>query len=274
MSRQQQAMERTAKLTLHELSVPAGQQEEAVAAPDVSLARSREELLKVEPLPIVHPFIAGWKGRNEVPGEDYRKLRSMVVKLTRKEHFRNTLLITSSVSGEGKTLTAINLALALAQEYDHTVLLVDADLRKPSIHKYLGFKAEVGLIHCLKSGVPLAQALVKTGLGKLIVLPAGGVIDDPVEMLASARMKEIILELKHRYPDRYIIFDAPPVLPVADAQVLAQVVDGVIFVVRERAPKLAHVAEALKGLQGARILGAVYNDTEDLGRERYYYQYR
>lgn len=232
-------------------------------------------LLEVEPLAVSHPFLAALNGGDEAAGEEYRKLRSLVVNLTRGESFRNTLLVTSTVSGEGKTLTALNLALALAQEYDHTVLLVDADLRRPTLHEYLGINPEVGLVHCLKDGVPLSRALVKTGLGKLVVLPAGGTIDDPVELLASARMKEIVRELKSRYPERYVLFDTPPVLPFADAQVLSGAVDGVLFVVREGGPKIEDVQEALKSLKDARVLGAVYNDAESfLKKGRYYYKYR
>lgn len=272
MSRLHRAIEVAAKLKENSRPVSEAEVLEALAGPPAG--RDRDRLLQVDPIPVRHPFVAGWNGRNEIAGEEYRKLRSLVVKLTRGETFHNTLLVTSTVSGEGKTLTSINLALALAQEYDHTVLLVDADLRKPSVHEVLGLKPEVGLVHCLKENVPLSQALVKTGLGKLVVLPAGGIIDDPVELLASSRMKEIIRELKTRYPDRYILFDAPPVLPVADAQVLAQIVDGVLFVVREGGPKMEHIAEALKGLEGANILGAVYNDAESFGRREYYYKYR
>ena len=234
-----------------------------------------ECLLDVDPLQVTHPFLASWNERDRGAGEAYRKLRSVVVQLTRGEEFHNALMLTSAISGEGKTLTSLNLALALAQEYDHTVLLVDADLRRPSIHQYLGIKPEVGLVHCLRDGVPLSKALVKTGLGKLVVLPAGEALENPVELLGSARMKEVVRELKTRYPERYVLFDTPPVLPFADAQVLSQAMDGVLFVIQENGPKMIEVQEALAALKDVPMLGAIYNDALTIGKKRkYYYGYK
>jgi exopolysaccharide/PEP-CTERM locus tyrosine autokinase len=192
--------------------------------------------------------------------EEYRKLKSVVFELTRQGAFHNTLLVTSDLPGAGKTLTALNLALTMANEYDHTVLLVDADLRKPSVHERLGIQAEKGLLHCLTEGYPLEKALVRTGIGKLVVLPAGGTADDPAELLASNRMRDLIAELKARYPDRYVLFDTTPVLPFAEASVLGTMVDGILFVVRERQTRSDHLQEALAMLQGGNLLGVVYND--------------
>ncbi|MBE0598696.1 MAG: polysaccharide biosynthesis tyrosine autokinase [Desulfuromonadales bacterium] len=267
MSRLQKAIQVAAKLRVEEEVRP------VAAVPRPAAPGGLERLLEVDPLPVTHPLLAAWNGREEAAGEAYRKLRSLVVKLTRGNEFRNLLMVTSSLAAEGKSLTTLNLALALAQEYDHSVVLVDADLRKPSIHHYLGITPEVGLSHCLKDGVTLDRALIKTGLGKLVVLPAGEAVADPVELLASGRMREILRELKNRYPDRYVLIDTPPVLPFADAQVLSGLVDAVLFVVREGGPKPEEVQEALASLKGARLLGAVYNDAESFGqRGRYYYQ--
>jgi exopolysaccharide/PEP-CTERM locus tyrosine autokinase len=228
--------------------------------------------LKVAPLAADSPFLMN-SGHYQVGiAEEYKKLKSLVVKMTRSDVFRNTLVVTSTLPGEGKTVTALNLALTLAQEYDHTVLLVDADLRKPMIHKYLGIEPEIGLAHCLRDGVPIEQALVKTGLGKLVVLPAGDTIADPVERFASQRMKEIIAELKGRYRDRYIIFDTPPVLPFAEAQILGAEVDGVIFIIRERHVKAFEIQKALESLKAVNLLGAVFNGVTTPSKlERYRY---
>jgi exopolysaccharide/PEP-CTERM locus tyrosine autokinase len=174
---------------------------------------------------------------------------------------------------EGKTITALNLALTLAREYDHTVLLIDADLRRPSLHRYLNFEPRHGLIQVLKEQLPLDRALVKTGIGKLVVLPAGGTVEDPVELLASEQMKQLVAELKARYPDRYIIFDTPPSLHFADAQALGPAVDSVVFVVREGTTKPRQVKAALEGLQGVPLLGVVYNDALHLGKNDRYHAY-
>jgi exopolysaccharide/PEP-CTERM locus tyrosine autokinase len=230
-------------------------------------------LLLANPLPVSNPFlVAPGSKNNPAAAEEYRKLKSLVLRLTKREKFLNTLLITSAGSNEGKTLTALNLAIVLAQEYDHSVLLVDADLRRPSVHRYLGIHPEAGLAQCLQDNLPVSRALVKTGLGRLVVLPAGNAVADPVELLSSSRMKDIIRELKHRYPDRYVIIDTPPAAPFADAQVLGQAVDGVLFIVREGVARTNDIREGLSSLKDANLLGVVFNDASfSPGSGRYYY---
>ena len=235
---------------------------------------SPDSLLTEKPLKIKSPFLPMAARNNDVVSEEYKKLRSLVRKLTKKDSFLNTLLVTSTVGSEGKSITTLNLALALAQEYDHTVLLVDADLRRPSIHRYLDIQPEVGLVNCLQDGLPVEKALVKTGLGKLVVLPAGSPVQNHLELLSSGRMKNLIRELKSRYPERYVIFDTPPALPFADAQILGSEVDGVIFVIREGFAKTEQIREAIDILKGTNLLGAVYNDSSVMpsaGRYSYYY---
>jgi protein-tyrosine kinase len=231
-----------------------------------------ERLLNAEPLPAVSPFLVAHRP-NDRAAEAYRKLKSLVVKRTTGPGY-NTLMVTSTLGGEGKTITALNLALALAQEYDHTALLVDVDLRKPAVHRYLGFQPECGLIHVLRGEARLEEALVKTGLGKLVVLPAGGAVSDPSELIASGRMLELVRELKTRYADRYVLFDTPPILPFADAHGLSRLMDGVLFVVREGIVRPEHIDEAMKLLADARVLGTVYNDATVFGgNANYHYGY-
>ena len=170
-------------------------------------------------------------------------------------------------------MMALNLAISLAKEHDHTVLLVDTDLRRPSVHKYLGLTAEKGLVHCLRDNFPLEKALIKTGLGKLVVLPAGAAISDPVNLLASQRMKLIVQELKERYPERYVIFDTPPAMPFADASVLAGIVDAVLFVVREGKADLEDVKKTLKEFQSEALLGVIYNDVRSFAKKPSCYYY-
>ncbi len=206
--------------------------------------------------------------------EEYRKLKSIVVYATKKEGFHNTLMVTSAISGEGKSVTAINLALSLAQEQDHTVLLVDADLRSPIVCKYLGLEANKGLADCLTEGMPISEALIKTGLGNLTILPAGKQMANPVELFSSQKMKDLLDEIKHRYSDRYIIFDMPPVLPFAETRLLGSVVDGVIFVVKEGGTSVSNITEALASLKDANVLGIVYNEaTAACLNDGYHYYY-
>jgi len=170
-------------------------------------------------------------------------------------------------------MAALNIAISLAKEHDHTVLLVDTDLRRPSVHKYLGLKPEKGLVHCLRDNVPLEQVLIKTGVGKLVVLPAGEAINDPVDLLSSGRMKEIVKELKERYPERFVIFDTPPALPFADANVLASCVDAVLFVVREGKANRQDVEKVIEEFKTHNLLGVIYNDAKRFMKKKGYYYY-
>jgi exopolysaccharide/PEP-CTERM locus tyrosine autokinase len=271
MSRIEQALEKTAaarnRQTAPVAPINPAPGKEPAAGP------SMDALLKTPPLQINNPMLAAMYDNHDAASEEYNKLRSRIITLTQGDEFYNTLMVTSTIGEEGKTLTALNLAISMAKGYDHTVLLVDADLRRPSLHRVLNLKPKVGLIQCLTEKVPVSEALIKTGIGKLVVLPAGGSIDNPVELLASNQMKELIVELKNRYPERYVIFDTPPILPFADAQVLAPEVDGTVFVVREGKAKSKDVKEAIRSLHDTNIFGVVYNDVRLYSRRPSYYYY-
>ena len=209
--------------------------------------------------------------------EQYRRLRARI--LLKTEHdFQNTIMVSSADIGEGKSITSINLAVTIAQEIDRTVLLVDADLRKPSIHKYLGIKTDRGLSDYLSGKAELSDILIHTGIGRLVLLPAGNVCSNPAELLSSKRMKDLILEMKNRYPDRYIVIDTPPVLVSADAISMSNHVDGVVFVVRAAMTSEKTVKKAINLIKNVTILGIVYNNVPDyLGKNinpYYYYKYR
>jgi exopolysaccharide/PEP-CTERM locus tyrosine autokinase len=266
MSRIEKALEKAARLK--SVSVPG-----EIATSAAMHGAGFDSLLDVEPLPVDSPFLVGAGELSPAVNEEYNRLRSLVVALAKGDTFRNALVVTSTASEEGKTLTALNMSIALAREYDYTVLLVDTDLRRPSVHRYLGIQPEVGLIQCLRGEVPISQALVKTGIGKLVVLPAGGVVSDPVELLSSNRMREIVWELKNRYPERFVIFDSPPSLGFADAQVLSKIVDGIIFVVREGVVNEKQFRRAIDSFGGVNLLGVVLNDSCLSAAEMNYYSY-
>ncbi len=230
-------------------------------------------LLEVDPIRVENVLLATASDDKSLIVEEYNKLRSTVISLTRGNEFLNTLLITSTASEEGKSLTALNLAISMAKEQDHTVLLVDADLRRPSIHRYLGVDPEYGLIDCLRDNYPIENVLIKTGIGKLVVLPAGKPSRDPVDLLSSNRMKKIVNELKERYPERYVIFDTPPAHPFADAGILASIVDSVLFVVREGKANKADLLKVLEDMQAHNLLGVVYNDAYQFMKKQDYYYY-
>jgi exopolysaccharide/PEP-CTERM locus tyrosine autokinase len=204
-------------------------------------------------------------GKSSHITEQYRMLRTQILQRT-EGNGDNCLMVTSAIDGEGKTTTAINLAVAIAQEVQKNVLLVDADLRRPSIHKVLGLKPEKGLVHYLIDHVPLENLLIRTGVEKLTFLPAGGTLSNSTEIFNSSRMKNFIREVKERYKDRYVIFDTTPLLSTADPVVLSQSMDGIIFVIQADRTQRSDLAEALGLLEGRNILGIVMNSLLETGR--------
>jgi exopolysaccharide/PEP-CTERM locus tyrosine autokinase len=188
----------------------------------------------------------------------YKVLRTRILQKTEHEGW-NTLLVTSPLGSEGKSLTAANLAISLAKEMEHTVLLVDADLRNPSLHRLFGIDLSNGLMECLLYQKPLCDVLVNPGPNKLTMLLNHRSIPDSTEVMGSPAMKALIKDVKHRYQDRYIIFDAPPVVGPADTLILSQYVDGVILVVEYGKTQKSQIKKAMKLLENTNMLGTVLN---------------
>lgn len=207
-----------------------------------------------------HPFLVTSRNSFSPICEEYKKLKARIMRMTKKEPFKNVLLVTSAVGGEGKSITAANLAFTLSRDYDHSVLLVDADTRRPSLHALLNVTPGLGLSDCLADDVDLGSVLVKVGSGHLHFLPPGKKNDNPVEMFSSLKMEKLVAEMKSRYPDRYVIIDTPPVLLFAETKMISALADGIIFVIREGRAPLEHIMEALDLLKEERLMGVVYND--------------
>jgi exopolysaccharide/PEP-CTERM locus tyrosine autokinase len=199
----------------------------------------------------------------------YNVLRTQVLQRTRQKG-HNTLMMTSVLDGEGKTMTAINLAVSIAREVKQTVLLVDADLRNPRIHQYLGCDVKMGLADYLQEDASLAELLVNPGLAKMVVLPAGRPLHDSTEILGSPKMEKLVEEMKRRYPERYVIFDSPPVLTVSDALVLSSYVDGVILVVEAGRTHRDQIRKAVELLEERNIVGLVMNKADGTPHGYYY----
>jgi len=224
---------------------------------------------------VQNPLLATLSDPHSLVSEEYRKLKSTIISFAQQEELKNVIMVTSSVSCEGKSIVSLNLAISLAQEYDLTVLLVDADLRKPSIHEYLGIKPEKGLSDYLAGEAILSDLLIKTGIGRLSLLPAGSPLRNPVELFSSQRMKEFVAEIKNRYPDRFIIIDTPPVLPFAELRSLTALADGVVFVVREGTVSAENITEAMHTLDTSKLIGVVFNDASAVNENKHshYYYY-
>jgi exopolysaccharide/PEP-CTERM locus tyrosine autokinase len=201
--------------------------------------------------------------------DHYNLLRTQVLQRTRpKGH--NAIMITSVLDGEGKTVTAINLAFSIAKEVKQTVLLVDTDLRNPKIHHYLGCDTQKGLSDYLQGDVSLSELLINPGLDKMVVLPAGRPYSGSTEILGSPKMEKLVVEMKRRYPQRYVIFDCAPVLTVSDALVFSSYVDGVILVVEAGRTSKDQIRMAVERLEGHNIVGLVMNKAEGAHGGYYY----
>jgi protein-tyrosine kinase len=171
-------------------------------------------------------------------------------------------MVTSALPGEGKTLTAINLALTFARDFSRTALLVDCDLRKPSVYRYLGLSGEKGIIDSLLDGRPVNELIVWPGIEKFTVISGGRPVNESAELLGSPRMKEILVEMKERYPDRYVILDVSPILVGADALVLAPLVDAIVVVVQSGRTPAEGLKKALQQMPQEKLMGLVLNRHE------------
>ncbi|WP_297529658.1 XrtA-associated tyrosine autokinase [Thiohalobacter sp.] len=199
--------------------------------------------------------------------EEFRRIKRPLLKHVRGESASSTaithpnlVMVTSSLAGEGKTFTSINLALSIAMEKDMTVLLVDADVAKPEVTKRLGIQAEKGLTDVLlDDDVWLGDVLIRTSVPKLSILPAGRPHPHATELLASSAMRELADEMSMRYPDRVIIFDSPPLLLTSEARVLAGLMGQILVVVEESKTPQPVVQEALNTIDGTEVVGLVLN---------------
>jgi len=171
----------------------------------------------------------------------------------------NTIMVTSVMPNEGKTLTSINLAGAFAKEFNQTVLLVDCDLRRQNVHKYLGYSFDKGIVDYLMNGCALKDLIVWPNVEKLTVISGGRTISNSTELLGSPKMKSLIKEIKHRYEDRYIIFDVPPILSGADAIAFSPLVDCIVVVVEEGRTSMKDIKSAMDMIPAEKIMGYVLN---------------
>ena len=190
----------------------------------------------------------------------YKILRTQVLQRLHENKW-NALAITSPGVNEGKTLTAINLAISLAMEVSYTVLLVDADLRQPSVHSYFGIEAEYGLSDYLTADKPLPELLVHPqDVPGFVILPGGNPLNNSAEMLNSPKMARLVKELKSRYASRIILFDLPPLLNAADALAFSPYIDAALLVLEDAKTQTEDARRAVELLQqSTNVLGTVLN---------------
>jgi capsular exopolysaccharide synthesis family protein len=223
------------------------------------LKYTHTRVVEVSPAALLEHRVIAALPEHELKGS-YRMLRTRVLQAMREKGW-NSLAITGPASGCGKTLTAINLAVSLAMEVTNTVLLVDLDLRKPSIHEYFGYQPEYGISDYLFNDIKVSEVLFSPSIDRLVVLPGREAIHNSSEMLRSPRMVRLVNELKTRYPDRLVVFDLPPILAADDALAFAPYTDAFLLVAESGGTSREDLQKALDVLKSTPIIGTVLNKT-------------
>ena len=208
----------------------------------------------------ISPLLVAAIAPHGLAAEQYRSLRTRLATADHG-HPRRVLIVTSPAKGDGKSVTAANLTLTMAQEFNRRIVLVDADLRRPSVHRLFGLPSQPGLADVLKGDVALDEALVQLPEYQLTILPAGTRVDRQTELLGSQAMRRSMDALRSRF-DR-VVLDTPPALPLADVAVVAPMADGLVLVVRAGATPKPLIERALAACDESRLIGLVLNGTGD-----------
>ena len=240
--------------------------EEEDTFPPINFNLIRSEKSGLEPdknlVTIVEP--------KSIAAEQYRSLRTKIEQAMKRKGCK-TFQLTSSTRGEGKTLTSVNLALVMAQQVKKKTILVDTDLRKPRVHSALGMEGKLGLSDILQDNLRIENITIKSCYNDLYVIPAGKTPKNPSELIGSQRMQNFINRLRQDFD--CIFFDSPPIIPVADPNILCSMVDGVIYVLRAQQTPREALDKALEIIDTKNILGFVLNAVQATFSNRYYYQY-
>jgi len=203
--------------------------------------------------------------------EAYRTLRTNIIFSAVDQDIR-TIMVTSSGAGEGKSTTAANIAATYAQNNQRVVVL-ELDLRKPTVHKTFNLSNRIGITHILTKQVELEEAIQESNIPNLDVITSGPTPPNPSELVGSKALANIILKLKEKYD--LIVIDTPPVLAITDSQLIASYCDGVVLVAESGKVKRTALLHAKERLQvvNARILGVVINNAKRKKEDNYYYYY-
>lgn len=202
-----------------------------------------------------------------IAAEQYRVLYTRISQLVQNKS-TYTLAITSSVKDEGKTFTSLNLAIAMARDFDERVLLIEGDLKNPTLHEYLKRSPGFGLSDVLEGRIEFDSASIQLVEGRLSVLLAGKVVGSPLRLLASPKMEELLNSVKGYF--KYIIIDTPPIIPVADINIYSTLVDGLLLVIQAGKTPKSMIKKALASMPSEKVIGAVLNEVEP-NYSKYYY---
>jgi protein-tyrosine kinase len=206
----------------------------------------------------ISPDLVAFQKPHSFESEQFNMLKSLIL-FPQSGSPPRSLMITSVTPGEGKSFVASNLAVSIARNINEHVLLMDCDLRRPSIHDIFGFGRIDGLSEHLSKERSLASVLYKTIVNKLTILPGGSPPHNPSELLASEKMLSLLREVKSRYSDRYIIIDSPPFPLASEVNMIARKVDAVILVVKYGKSKRRSIEEQVELIGRKKVLGVVFN---------------
>tara|TARA_R110002095_G_scaffold201483_2_gene182377 strand:- start:1225 stop:2052 length:828 start_codon:yes stop_codon:yes gene_type:complete len=226
----------------------------------VDIAYTQTKVVSVSEETLANKRIIAGQYSNPQSGV-FRMLRTQVLQ---KMHANNwqTIAVTSPTAGEGKSLVASNLAVAMAMETNQTVLLVDLDLRNPRLNDYFSLNAELGLKDYLEGDMELAEVLFNPGLKGLVVLPGKGRAENSAELLSSTKMTNLADNLKKQYDSRLIIFDMPPILQTDDVLLASKYIDCALLVIEDGKNKESEITKSLQLLGSTKLIGSVLNKSE------------
>ncbi|WP_300667731.1 polysaccharide biosynthesis tyrosine autokinase [Desulfoluna sp.] len=191
--------------------------------------------------------------------EQFRSIKTSIMFPEDGREMRS-ILVTSAVPGEGKSFVASNIAATMASSMDNYVLVIDSDLRRPSISKIFGLPSESsGLDLYLNNDCPLENIIYRTKIEKLSVIPAGNSVENPSELITSSNMTQMLSEVRSRYSDRYVIIDSPPPLLAPETIAVSKHVDGIIVVLRNDKTLKKYVSDMLDKIDRSKVIGIILN---------------
>jgi len=220
------------------------------------------------------PLLIAYSDPHSMVAEQIKRIRTYILYNTMNNSLPRTIMVTSSISAEGKSFIAANLAVSIAQGLHEHVLLVDSDLRNPVMNTFFNQPQCFGLSDYLNEETGLSEIIRPTGIKKLSLISGGREKRNPVELLSSNRMKEMVREVRERYDDRYIIFDSTPVLLTNEPTVLSKIIDGIIYVVRHNFTSREIIKKALGYFSKDKVICLVFNDFAPEFTGYYGYSYR
>ena len=261
--------------------LPSGNPFPEVSAEHKAAETGTASFSKIDLERLRHANIVTPAGEYSLTAEEFRMIKRPLINNAfsgeRKLKNSNLIMVTSALPGDGKSFCALNLAISMAMEMDRTVLLVDADVSKPSQLKLLGIQAELGLLDLIQDPeLPLSEVLIKTSIANLTLLPAGKQTRNATELLASEAMAHLLDDLAGRYPDRLILFDSPPLLVTTESSVLSTHMGQVVMMVDAASTTQPALKSALTLIQHCGYVGLIINRASphlSLGTYGYGYSY-